>query len=240
MSRTDIVGNKWVLAGAIIYLLEWVAIVPAGNSGPADPGSSNSAVLKLYQDHPKTVLFLATWCSLVLVGRVLMISGIRSAVRSTGADTPLLDTAVVAMGITVALELVTVGAVAAGQALAVRGGQDSTIVALDTVAGLTNACLMAPLGVSVGLAAWAMLRTRAFPTWISVVGLAGATLLVVGGVMSGPGYLDAGAARSIGGLANLGVPLFWIWMLATGIFLARRPSASDAVSRPVAPAGEFA
>ena len=228
MNRPDIVGNKWVLTGAVVYLLEWVAIIPAGNSGPADPGSSKAEVLELYQDHPKAVLFIATWCSLVQLGRILIITGIRSAVRPTGDDTPVLDLAVVAMGVSVVMELLSIIAVATGQVLAVQGQQDAVLV-LDTMAGLAFACVLPPLGMSVALASYAMLRTRAFPLWIPASGCLSGAVLVAGGVASGPGYLTAGVARDIGGAAALGIPLFWLWMLSSGILLARRsPRTSSA------------
>lgn len=232
MNRPNISGNKWVLAGAITYLLEWVAIIPAGNTGPADPGASRADVLKLYHDHPKAVLFIASWCSLVLLGRVLIIAGIRSAVRSTGDDSPVLDLAVVAMGISVVVEILSVVAVAAGQVLAVQGGQDGAVIELDTIAGLAFVCLFTPLGLSVGLTSYAMLRSRAFPVWIPAVGCLSAAMLIVGGVAGGPGYLAAGAARDINGVASLGVPLFWLWMLSGGVFLARRSSQTSAGSAP--------
>jgi hypothetical protein len=227
MTRPAIVGNKWVLTGAVMYLLEWVAIIPAGNTGPADPGSSKAEVLKLYQDHPKAVLFIATWCSLVLLGRVLIVTGVRDALRSIGHGSPLVDLAVGAMTVSVVVELLSVMSVATGQVLAVQGGHDDTVVMLDTLAGLAYACILPPLGLAVGLSAITMLRSRAFPIWIPAVGCLSGVLLVVGGVLGGPGYLEDGTARSLSGLATPGVPLFWLWMLSTGIYLVRRTPRTD-------------
>ena len=222
MERPAIVGNRAVLAGAVLYLLEWVAIIPAGDSGPADAGTSRADVLKLYQDHPKAVLLITTWCAAVLLGRVLIVTGLRTALRSVGAATPLTDLAVAAMTLSVALELLSLVAVGTAQVLAVRGGQDDLVVALDTAAGLAFLAILPPLGTAVGLSAWSMLRSRAFATWIPAVGLVSGALLVLGGVLGGPGYLESGTLRDLGGVGMIGIPLFWVWMLATGVFLWRR------------------
>jgi hypothetical protein len=238
MTRPAIQGNRWVLIGAVLYLLEWVAIIPAGESGPADAGSSRDEVLALYQDHPKTVLFLTTWCSLVLLGRLLIVTGIRQSLRSRGAASPVSDLAVGAMTVSVAMELLSLVFVGTAQAFAQQAGQDSTVVILDTAAAIAWLCVFAPLGLSVGCAAWAMLASRAFPTWIPAVGLAGGLLLVVGGVAGGPGYLEDGGLRDLAGVGQGGVPLFWLWMLATGIYLWRRTAGTshDEVQGEVSPA----
>ncbi|MDP9181432.1 MAG: DUF4386 family protein [Actinomycetota bacterium] len=222
MERPAIVGNRWVLTGAVLYLLEWVAIIPAGDSGPADAGSSPAEVLKLYQDHPKAVLFITTWCSVVLLGRVLIVTGLRDALRSVGPTTPVLDLAVAAMAVSIAMELLSLVFVGTAQVLAQQGGHDDTIVTLDTLAAVAWLCVFGPLGVSVGCAAWSMLRARAFPSWIPWLGLAGGALLVAGAVIGGPGYLEEGALRNLNGIGMIGVPLFWLWMIASGVFLWRR------------------
>jgi hypothetical protein len=222
MTRPAIQGNRWVLIGAVLYLLEWVAIIPAGDSGPADPGSTRDEVLALYQDHPKAVLFITTWCSLVLLGRILIVSGIRQALRSTGSAGPLTDLAVASMALSIAMELLSLVCVGTAQAFATQSGQESTVVMFDTASAIAWMCVFAPLGASVGCASWAMLSSRAFPTWIPAVGIAGGVLMAFGGVIGGPGYLEDGTLRDLGGVGMGGVPLFWVWMLATGIYLWRR------------------
>jgi hypothetical protein len=227
MERPAIVGNRLVLTGAVLYLLEWVAIIPAGDSGPADPGKSRAEVLKLYQDHPKAVLLITTWCSVVLLGRILIVTGLREALRSM-SPRPVLDLAVAAMAVSIALELLSLVFVGTAQVLAQQGGHDDTVVTLDTAAGVAWLCVFGPLGVSVGCAAWSMLRSRAFPAWIPWVGVVGGVLLVAGGVLGGPGYLEKGTLRDLSGFGMIGVPLFWVWMLASGIFLWRKASRSVA------------
>lgn len=228
MERPAIVGNKWVLTGALLYLLEWVAIIPAGNSGPADPEASRTKVLSLYHDHPNAVLFITSWLGVVLLGRVLLVMGLRRALGPLTEDRTLLDYAVASMALSVAIEVVSYGLIGSAQVAATRGADD-TVVVLDTVGGVMNQCIFAPLGVSVGLAAFVMLRSRAFPTWIPVLGVLGGLLLVVGGVLAGPAYIDDGAVRTVANIGMFGVPLFWVWMLAAGVFLWRRTPARAAV-----------
>ena len=216
-----------MLAGAVMYLLEWVAIIPAGDSGPADPSLAASKVPALYTSHPTAVAFLTTWVSVVLLGRVLLVLGIRSALRSVGADTTLVTFGAAAMTLSVAMEVVSEAAVGAGTAVAAHSGSPELLRALDTLAGFTWNMVFGPLGVAVAVTAWAMLRSRAFPVWMPAVGMLGGVLLVVAGIASGPGYLHDGFARGLTSVGGVGVPLFWIWMLATGIFLLRRVT-SDA------------
>jgi hypothetical protein len=228
MERPAIVGNKWVLIGAVLYLLEWVAIIPADPSGPADAGASRATVLGLYHHHPKAVLFLTTWISVVLLGRILIVTGLRAALRSVGVDSPLMDLAAFAMVASVAIELGSQVFIGAAQVLAQQGGHDDAVLTLDTLGGVAWRCIFGPLGLSVALAAWSMLQSRAFAAWICWVGLVGGFVLMVGGAFSGPGYLESGFSRGLGNAAMGAIPLFWIWMLATGVFLWRRvPSKTE-------------
>jgi hypothetical protein len=225
--RPAVVGNRLVLAGAVLYLLEWVAIIPPGDSGPSDPGTASSKVLALYTGHPTAVAFLATWLSVVLIGRVLMILGIRKALQSVAADTTLVLFAAAAMTLSVVFEVVSESMVFAATVFA--GRSDTELVrTFDTVGGIAWTMVFGPLGLAVLLTAWSMLRSRAFPTWICAVGLLGGALGVMAGLAAGPGYLHEGIARTLNGVGQIGVPLFWLWMLATGIFLVRRV-------RPAAP-----
>ena len=222
VERPAITGNRLVLAGSLLYLLEWVAIIPAGDSGPSEPGTAGDKVLGLYTAHPTAATFLATWCAVVLLGRVLLILGIRDALRSLDRSTTLVSWAAVVMAISVALELLSLTTSGAASVLAAHGAEPDLIRALDAVSGFAWGMIFGPLGVAVLLASWSMLRSRAFPEWMCAGGLLGGVLLVVGGLFAGPAYLHEGTARDIHGFGMIGVPLFWFWMLATGIFLVRR------------------
>jgi hypothetical protein len=218
--RADIVGNRVMLLGAVVYLLEWVAIIAAGDTGPVDPGTrSPRAVFDLYAAHPRAVGFLASWVSLVLLGRIVLVLGLRSALRTAGHDSLVIDVAVWAMAVSVVVEVVTYAVVGAGAAVASGGGSVEVVNGLDATAGLMNRMIFAPLGVAVGLGAVAMLRSGLFPLWMTLLGAIGAVLLVAGGVVSGPGYVQSGAFRALSNVGMVGVPFFWLWMLSTGVFL---------------------
>jgi hypothetical protein len=220
--RPLVTGNRLVLAGAVLYLLEWVAIIPAGDSGPSAPGLASDKVLSLYTAHPTASTFLAVWCSVVLLGRVLLILGIRAAIRSTGRDDVLVTWAAAAMTISVAIELLSLTTSGAASVLAARSFDADVIRAVDLISAFAWGMIFGPLGLAVLMSAWSMLRSRAFPTWICAVGLAGGVLLVTAGLAAGPSFVHDGTARGIYSAAQSGVLLFWVWMLATGIFLVRR------------------
>jgi len=76
-------GNRLTLAGAIIYLLEWVGII-GFNTGnvPAAQGAKAADVVAQYMQHGTGVELLAGWLSLVLLGRILFVAGIREGLAS--------------------------------------------------------------------------------------------------------------------------------------------------------------
>jgi hypothetical protein len=162
--------------------------------------------------------------SVVLIGRVLIILGIRTALRSVVADTTVVLFAAAAMTLSVVFEVVSESMVFAATVFAGRSETD-LVRTFDTVGGIAWTMVFGPLGLAVLLTAWSMLRSRAFPTWICAAGLLGGALGVVAGLAAGPGYLHQGTARTLYGIGQIGVPLFWLWMLATGIFLFRRAAS---------------
>lgn len=222
--RPRLVGNRWTLVGAILYLSEWVAIATfhAGNT----PTSflKTDAVVAMYTSHAAGVAAAASWYSLVLLGRILFTVGIRDSLKRSGADTLLADFAVGAMTVSVALEVAAYALAGAAAGLAHSGGDHSAIVAVDAAGAWLDVMIFAPIGMSILAAAYAQLRSRLFPAWLCWLGvasgIAGCVLgLVVGPALAaGPGPFQTVQMLS---LATLG---FWVWMLATGIVLFRRPS----------------
>ena len=232
-ARQSLVGNRLALAGVAMYFLEWVGIA-AFNLGnvPAGQGTSAAEILAQYTQHGPGIQLLAGWLSLVLLGRILFVAGIRDALRRSGADTLLADFAVLAMAVSVVLE-VTAYAIASGGTFAAASGADqSTIVGIDGVANFVNLVLAAPIGVSVLAASIAMVRSRLFPAWLSWVGVAAGLVACVYGVIVGPAFAAGGTCQSavcttgsvLPGIAQaISVTLLtaWIWMIATGIVLFR-------------------
>lgn len=228
-----LVGNRLALAGVIIYFLEWAGIV-AFNIGnvPASQGTKAAEILAQYAQHATAVELLAGWLSLVLLGRILFVAGIRDAMGKSGAETLLADFALVAMAVSVIVEI-SAWTVAAGGAYAAANGADqSTIVGIDAVANFFTQVIGAPLAVSILAASFAMLRSRLFPAWLCWLGLAAGAIASVYGVIAGAAFAAGGSCTAalcltgsvLPGLAQLlSVTLLgvWIWMIATGVVLFR-------------------
>jgi len=234
MIAQPLVGNRLALAGAIIYLLEWVAILAFGaGTVPADPGTSAQTMVSDYKQHALAISLQAGWFSLVLMGRILFIAGIRDSLLRSGFRSILADFAVIAMALSVVLEIATYAVTGAAAYAAVKGADPSTIQGLDAAANLLNLSIWAPLGASILTAAWAMLLSRLFWSWLCWLGMAAGLVGCIGGVLNGAALQQGGALNSVLGPATaVAVIGFWLWMLITGVFLFRAAGRPEAVSTP--------
>ena len=217
-----LIGNRLALAGAIIYLLEWVGIIGfhSGNV-PAAQGAKAVEVVAQYTQHGTGVELLAGWLSLVLLGRILFIAGIRDGLRKSGAETLLADFALAAMAVSVILEIGAF-AVAGGAVQALSKGADqSTIVGIDAAANWLDMVIVTPFGVAVLAASLAMLTSRLFPAWLCWLGLAAGVVGTVDGVIMGPAFGAGGAFFQVAQILSFAVLAAWVWMIATGIVLLR-------------------
>jgi hypothetical protein len=233
IERRPLVGNRLALAGVLLYFLEWVGIL-GFNFGnvPSSQGTKAAEILAQYAQHGIGIGLLAGWLSLVLLGRVLFVAGVRDSLRRSGAETLLADFALVAMAASVILEIAAY-AIASGGAYAAAGGADqSTIVGIDGVANFVNLILAAPFGLSVLATALAMLQSRLFPVWLSWLGVAAGLVVCFYGVIAGPAFAAGGTCGAalcttgsiLPGIAQaMSATLLaaWIWMIATGIVLFR-------------------
>ena len=232
--RKPLIGNRLALAGVVIYFLEWVGIA-AFNIGnvPASQGTKAAEILAQYAQHGTATALLAGWESLVLLGRILFVAGIRDALHRSGARTLLADFALVAMAVSVIVEISSWSLVAGGAYAAVNGADQSTIVGIDALANFRLAVLGAPLAASILAASVAMLRSQLFPAWLCWLGLTAGAIASVYGVIAGAVFAAGSQCSSalclttgsglpglaqVISLALLGV---WIWMIATGIVLFR-------------------
>jgi len=223
-NRAQLVGNRWTLVGAIVYLLEWVAI--AGFHSGSTPTSflKPDAVVAMYASHAGGVAAAASWYSLVLLGRILFTVGIRDSLKRSGADTLLADFAVAAMAVSVILEIASYALAGAAAQLAHSSGDRSAIVAVDAAGSWLNIMIFAPIGISILAASAAQLRSRLFPAWLGWLGVASGVILTVLGLVVGPAMAAGpGPFQTVQmlAIATLG---FWAWMLATGIIVFRRTS----------------
>jgi hypothetical protein len=217
-----LVGNRLALVGAVLYLLEWVAIIAAAVNVPASFDAGSTDVVKAYSGHAGAFGWAAGWFSVVLLGRVLFTVGVRTALRESGRPQALMDVAVAAMTVSVALEVATFAittgiAQAPADAVAVRMLDSSAHVLDNVVAG--------PLAVSVLCTGIAMWQSALFARWLAAVGAGiGAVLTVAALALMGPsrsGALDAATSVFL---------LWWVWLLWVGVVLWRhhRPANSAA------------
>ena len=60
-ARPQLVGNRLVLVGAVLYLLEWVAIIAAGIGAPVGAAASTQDLLTAYVGHAQALGWPAGW-----------------------------------------------------------------------------------------------------------------------------------------------------------------------------------
>jgi hypothetical protein len=216
-TRAELVGNRWMLVGGIVYLLEWVAIIGTGMVGLGSVvtrGSSESELLESYGGHVDSASFMAGWFAVVLLGRVLVFVGLRRALADSGRAHPLMDLAVVAAAVSVTLEIASYG-LAVGAADRAEAGDEQGVLLLDAAGTGLNLMIGGGLGVAIVCSAYAMSRSGMFPTvlnvlgWISGVAIVGAQLTV------------APSWQTVFDILYFFPLVFWIWMLWAGVLLWR-------------------
>ena len=214
-------GNRLALVGAILYLLEWAFIIPSGVRVPR-PGSTAEQIAAAYSTQPSSGYgLLFAGLSVVLLGRIAFISGLRNSLRQTNGTRVLADVAFGAMTTSVVLEMVGEAIRWTASRTASQGADTLTVFALhESFTGLTFAVGVA-LGASVLTGSLGMLLSGEFPRWLAVFGLvAGVTFIAY----AASGALT-GALPNVGGLPWLA----WVaWLLTTGVILFRR-------ARPILP-----
>lgn len=211
---SSLVGNRLVLAGAVLYLLEWVAIIGASVESPSASDVSADKVLDTYLGNQDALLWAAGFFSVVLLGRVLIVIGLRKGLVDSGRSHGLIDLAVVAMAVSVVIEVVSYGMVGGTAVVANHDGGADLVRGLDSVAFAVNTMLFGPLGVAVLAASWAMLRSGLFSKYLCWLGLLSGALLTAYG-------LAFAGSESAGDAFQAAVPLFWIWMIWAGIVMWR-------------------
>jgi hypothetical protein len=213
-------GNWIALAGVIAYLLEFAVFIPAGAQLFVPEGSD---VVAHFAARPTAFAIAAALLAVLLMGRVAFIAGLRSAIPAV-ATRPLIDLALGAMVVSVALEVGALGLAVGTARLASTGAEEAAVVGLyGAIAGLYVG-VFPTFGLSVVAASASMISSRAFRLWLPVLGL------VSGGIMMASGIADAvlyagsqTQEETIGPMGWLGAV---VWMLTTGVILMRRWRAS--------------
>jgi hypothetical protein len=165
------IGNRLALIGAVVYLLEWVAIIGASPPGPLGPGTGTKAVVDAHSHHAGAAAVSAGWFAVCLTGRVLYVAGLKASLRARPRELPLMDVAVAAVAVSVTLEVTAYALVAGAARLAAVGADSGLVVALDGAAFWLDLLISGPAGVSLLAARAAMLRSRLFPRWLSWIAL---------------------------------------------------------------------
>ena len=230
IEQQRLVGNRLALAGAILYLLEWVAILGI-NSGnvPSAQGEKPADVFATYSHHEVGIAIGAAWFSLVLLGRILFVAGVRDGLGRSGSETLLADFALAAMAVSVGLEIAAYSVAAGAAQAAGHRADQSTVLGIDAAANWLNLTIIAPFGMSILFASIAMLRSRLFSTWLCWLGLVVGVVGCVYGLVRGPAFVDGGTIYQASQRLGLVVLGAWVWMIATGVVLFRaapaRPSS---------------
>ena len=214
-----LVGNSWALVGAVLYLSEWVVIIAAAPPGPLGPGDPASSVTSDYAQHAGAATLSAAWFSVVLVGRVLFVAGLKASLRGRSTVRPLLDLALGAMAISVVMEIVGYGIVAGTARFAADGGSVAVVTGLDSATFWLILLIWGPIGVSVLACGLAMLRSGLFRAWLPWLALIAGLAGIVGCLMAGASTDGTGASSAVTTVAALGM---WVWMISTSVVLVRR------------------
>lgn len=219
--RRRLVGNRLALAGAILYLLEWVGIL-AFNIGdvPGARGTTSAAILTEYTQHAAGIAMLASWLSIVLLGRILFVAAIRDGLRRSTAGSVWVDFSLGAMVVSVMIEIAAY-AVAGGAVQAAAHADQSAVIGLDAAANWRNLVIIGPFAVAVLTGSLGMLHSHLFPRWLCWLGLAGGAVLLVDGLILGPAFRGGGSLFQASQLLQSAVLFIWVWMIATGVVLFR-------------------
>ena len=221
-ARAELVGNRLALAGAVLFLLEWAAIVFLAELPTDRLGDGGAEIAAAYEGEAAGTALAAGWFSFVLLGRVLFVAAVRRSFHDSGRRSTLLDFALGAMIVSVAVEILALSLPAAAGWIADNGGDQSAIVALDAAGSIAFLMVFAPIGVAVGSIALAMLATRLFRAWVGWLGFVAGVLLIVGGVLAARALGDDGDFKELGGTPSaIGAVGFWVWMLVSGVLLWR-------------------
>lgn len=211
-----LVGNRWALAGTVVYLGEFVGIGLAHAAHlPFIPGTPPQGVAAAYAGHAGGLGFLVGWFGVVQLGRVLFVLAVCSALARSGRSSVLCWFGVAAMAVGGVLEIAS-EALAAGAGELAGNGSASGAVVLDRAASYLAAGILAPTGVAVLAVGLATLASGVFPRSLAIVGIITGVGITAAGLFSEPSQ-----AGTQDGLTTF-VLVMWVWMIWTGVLLWRR------------------
>jgi hypothetical protein len=219
-----LVGNRYALLGAVLYLCEFVGIALSHAAHlPFIPGTSAHGVAAAYAGHAGGLGFLVGWFGIVQLGRVLFVLAVATALARSGRGSIAAWFAVAAMAVGGAMEIAS-EALAAGSGELAAAGNGNGAVILDRGASYLAAGILAPTGVAVLALSLVMLFSGRFPRTLSVIGVVAGLGTVAAGLFSEPS--QAGTQDSL----TTAVLVMWVWMLWTGVLLWRRVPGRSSVA----------
>lgn len=217
-----LVGNRWVLVGGVVYLLEWVAIIWAGAVGVGNVvtrGTSAEDLVATHASHADAVFAMAGWFAVVLLGRILLFVGLREALAESGHRHLLMDFAVVAAAVSVTLEIASYG-LGASAAGAADDGDESAVLLIDQAGSGLNLMIGGGLGVAITCAVYCMWRSGLFSTPLNVIGAVSGVAIIGAQLTVSP------SLESVFNVLYVFPLLFWVWMLWAGVVCWRRTPRS--------------
>jgi hypothetical protein len=220
MARGNLVGAL-ALGGTILYLSEWLVIPFVPDLPTDDLGDDVSAIAVDYAGHGTELALLTGCVSVALLGRIVFVAALRSALRASG-DIVLADIAVAAMTLSVAIEVVQLGLVSSAAWLGETSVDPAAIAGLDAAGTVLFGLVLIPFGASVLASSAAMLLSERFPRWLCWLGIVAGAFVVLGGVVGTAGAGDSGTLHDLGDpLTGLPVAAVWVWMIVTSVVLFR-------------------
>jgi hypothetical protein len=188
--------------------------------GPPEPSAQQ--LVTWTAAHQQQLLFQFVPAYVALLYAIL----VALLVHLTGGRGVLASLAYIGAGANLAVTLVGFGLFFGLWTYIQRGGSDDGVVALSTIAPtFTHSQLMA-VGLAIGCIALLGLRSRAWPAWLSWLGLVtGAEhVLTYIAFASFPDFSTTTAAFTFGGLARVSdIVLEFLWLIATLVVLLVRP-----------------
>lgn len=210
--------NRLALVGVVLYLMEFLFIIPFYKEPPRE-GASTGEIAAFYAANRTDILAYVAGVSAAILGVVLFAAALRSVLRQAGggpAADILADFALACAAVAIALE--TAGMVIEGMAANIATyGENPPVAVAAALQGAGEDIFTVPRVAFVFAASLAMLLTRILPRWIGPTGLVAAVAYGLGSLLL-VYYPDS----ALGLVQFGGWLLIIVWMLATGIVLFRR------------------
>ena len=220
-SGSPLVGNRFALFGTILYLSEFLVFLFAFDL-PTGEGGDESSIVRAYVERGSDLVLLAGLMGVVVLGRIVFVVALHSALRSSPRELALADVAIAAMTLSVAFEVVEYGLFGTAGVLAEANGNAGAIVALNGAGIVLSTLVLAQVGASVLASSIAMLRSGLFPRWLGWLGAVVGALLIAAGIVATAGSDASGtAADLISALTGPAFGVFILWMIATSVVLFR-------------------